>query len=219
MRRSLKNAECSEHSRKVFQAKIDKKGSVTFRLKEPYFRTSEIFRDQLDWANIHLFWSDERSVPPTSPESNYRMAMSAGFKNLPIPPGQIHRMEAVQGECAVECGKLIQSRPYYVAYSQIQTLALLEEGKGSNWLRCRRGWDSNPRYASAYTSFRSKLHRPLGHPSIRRLTVLKKRGRKSRKKSYCFLNSKRVIMRYYFQTIHIKGVEHGQEGRKRDCQA
>ena len=46
-------------------------------------------------------------------------------------------MEAVQGEYVVECGKLIQSRPYYVAYSRIQTLALLEEGKGLNWLHYR----------------------------------------------------------------------------------
>ena len=55
-------------------------------------------------------------------------------------------MEPVSGECVVECGKLIQSRPYYVAHTQIQTFVLLEESKGSNWLRCRRRWDSNPRY-------------------------------------------------------------------------
>ena len=47
-------------------------------------------------------------------------------------------MEAVPGECIVECGKLIQSRPYYVAHTQIQTFVLLEESKGSNWLRCRK---------------------------------------------------------------------------------
>ena len=47
-------------------------------------------------------------------------------------------MELVPGECVVECGKLIQSRPYYVAHTQIRTFVLLEESKGSNWLCCRK---------------------------------------------------------------------------------
>lgn len=47
----------------------------------------------LDWSKIHLFWSDERAVPPTHPDSNYRMAMESGLKNL-VPPDQIFRMKA-----------------------------------------------------------------------------------------------------------------------------
>ena len=47
-------------------------------------------------------------------------------------------MDPVPGECVIECGQLVQSRAYYVAYSTIQTLALLEETKGSNSLRCRK---------------------------------------------------------------------------------
>ncbi len=47
-------------------------------------------------------------------------------------------MDPVPGECVIECGQLVQSRAFYVAYSTIQTLALLEETKGSNSLRCRK---------------------------------------------------------------------------------
>lgn len=46
----------------------------------------------LPWDKVHLFWSDERCVPPTAIDSNYRMAMTAGLRELPIPEGQIHRM-------------------------------------------------------------------------------------------------------------------------------
>lgn len=49
---------------------------------------------RIDWKRVMLFWSDERAVSKDSPESNYRMAMSAGFETLPIPPENIHRMEA-----------------------------------------------------------------------------------------------------------------------------
>lgn len=47
----------------------------------------------IDWKKVHLFWSDERSVPPTHPESNYRMAMESLIE-LPIPSSHIHRMVA-----------------------------------------------------------------------------------------------------------------------------
>lgn len=47
---------------------------------------------QIEWDKVHLFWSDERNVPPTAPESNYKMAMDAGLSSVPIPKNQIHRM-------------------------------------------------------------------------------------------------------------------------------
>lgn len=53
----------------------------------------------LDWTRVLLFWSDERAVPPDHPDSNYRMAMEAGFSRLPIPPSQIFRMK---GESHIE---------------------------------------------------------------------------------------------------------------------
>lgn len=49
---------------------------------------------QVDWSKVWLFWSDERSVPPTDSQSNYGMAMKSGLSTLPIPKKQISRMEA-----------------------------------------------------------------------------------------------------------------------------
>ncbi len=48
----------------------------------------------IDWTKVFLFWSDERSVPPNSSDSNFRMAMQSAFGSLPIPTKQIHRMHA-----------------------------------------------------------------------------------------------------------------------------
>src|SRR5579864_5666874 len=42
-------------------------------------------RDQVDWAKTHIFWGDERSVPPDHRDSNYRMANEAMLSRLPIP--------------------------------------------------------------------------------------------------------------------------------------
>lgn len=48
--------------------------------------------DRLDWSKVWLFWSDERSAPPTHPDSNYHMAMQNGLAKLPCK--HIFRMKA-----------------------------------------------------------------------------------------------------------------------------
>jgi 6-phosphogluconolactonase len=48
------------------------------------------FRDRLPWPRIHLFWGDERFVPPDHPDSNFRMADEAMIKHVPIPPANVH---------------------------------------------------------------------------------------------------------------------------------
>ncbi len=55
---------------------------------------SNEFRGQVDWARVHLFWGDERAVPADSPESNYGMARRELLLRVPIPPANVHRMEA-----------------------------------------------------------------------------------------------------------------------------
>jgi 6-phosphogluconolactonase len=46
----------------------------------------------LPWAQVHLFWGDERAVPPDHDDSNYGMARDALVAHVPIPAGQVHRM-------------------------------------------------------------------------------------------------------------------------------
>jgi 6-phosphogluconolactonase len=55
---------------------------------------SDEFRGQVDWAKVHVFWSDERAVAPTNAESNYGMARREFLIRVPIPEGNVHRMEA-----------------------------------------------------------------------------------------------------------------------------
>ena len=57
---------------------------------------SEPYRSQVDWAQVEIFWGDERCVPPDDPESNYAMAQQVLLSNIPIPAHQVHRMPAEQ---------------------------------------------------------------------------------------------------------------------------
>lgn len=46
------------------------------------------------WLAVHVFFGDERAVPPDHPDSNYRMAKESLLDRVPIPAAQIHRMPA-----------------------------------------------------------------------------------------------------------------------------
>ncbi len=47
---------------------------------------------RVDWARVHVFWGDERCVPPDHPDSNYRMTREALLDHVPLPSGNIHRI-------------------------------------------------------------------------------------------------------------------------------
>ncbi|HEX3153688.1 MAG TPA: 6-phosphogluconolactonase [Candidatus Angelobacter sp.] len=49
---------------------------------------------QLPWNNIHIFFGDERHVPPEDPESNFLMASEALLSKVPIPEVNVHRIHA-----------------------------------------------------------------------------------------------------------------------------
>lgn len=55
---------------------------------------SDLYRERLPWSAIHLFWGDERHVPPAHTDSNFRMAREALIDHVPVPPGNVHRIPA-----------------------------------------------------------------------------------------------------------------------------
>lgn len=50
----------------------------------------EEFSGRTDWSRVHVYFGDERSVPPDHPDSNYRMAREQLLDHVPIPAEQIH---------------------------------------------------------------------------------------------------------------------------------
>ncbi len=50
------------------------------------------YASYVEWDRIHLFWGDERCVPPDDAQSNYHMARQALIDRVPIPEANIHRM-------------------------------------------------------------------------------------------------------------------------------
>lgn len=74
-------------------------GSTPRRMHELLAETAGI-----DWSNVHVYWGDERTVPPDHPESNYRMSRETLIDRIDIPSQNIHRIlgEIEPSEAALE---------------------------------------------------------------------------------------------------------------------
>ena len=73
---------------------------------------SDAYRDRIDWPNVHLYFGDERTVPPDHTDSNYGMARGALLARVPIKPDNVHRMrgEIDPNDAAIEYGKLLKEK-------------------------------------------------------------------------------------------------------------
>lgn len=50
------------------------------------------YADRIEWEAVHVFWGDERCVPPSDPSSNYAMAKEMLLDHVGVRPGHIHRI-------------------------------------------------------------------------------------------------------------------------------
>lgn len=50
------------------------------------------YASRVDWQAVHVFWGDERTVPPDHADSNYHMAKETLLDHVPLPDENIYRM-------------------------------------------------------------------------------------------------------------------------------
>jgi 6-phosphogluconolactonase len=92
--------ELAEASARDFAARtqetIDERGRFAVALaggstpKATYEVLARDYANELDWSRVHVFFGDERTVPPDHEDSNYRMAYETLLSHVPV--GSVHRM-------------------------------------------------------------------------------------------------------------------------------
>ncbi len=50
------------------------------------------YKDQINWRKVHFYWGDERCVPPSDDQSNYKMTREHLLSGIEIPSENIHRI-------------------------------------------------------------------------------------------------------------------------------
>ena len=91
---------------------------------------SQGFASRIDWSRLHLFWGDERCVPPDHPDSNYRMTRAALLDHVPLPPSNVHRIrgEDPPDRAAMDYERLLHE--FFLGDPPLRTFDLVLLGMG-----------------------------------------------------------------------------------------
>lgn len=88
----------AEHIVAVIREAIRQEGRASMALSggttpgRTYEKIAEISPGRVAWGRVHLFWGDERCVPPDDTRSNFRLAYRSLISRIPVPRGNVHRM-------------------------------------------------------------------------------------------------------------------------------
>lgn len=88
---------CAVHVMSVLDAASQGGGPVTLAVSggsTPKLMFGHLARSATNWGNVHIFWVDERGVPPAHADSNYRMTEEVLIKPARIPHRNVHRVRS-----------------------------------------------------------------------------------------------------------------------------
>lgn len=81
---------------------------------------------ETDWAVWHIYFGDERCLPPDDPARNSRMAAEVWLDSVPVPPFQLHAIPAELG--AVRAASMYAETLRSVGDFDLVLLGLGEDG-------------------------------------------------------------------------------------------
>ena len=86
---------------------------------------------RFDWSRVHLFWVDERCVPPADPASNYKLAKDWLITAAHIPERNVHRIvgEIAPKEAAVRYADEVR-RYFALDSGEMPTFDVVQCGMG-----------------------------------------------------------------------------------------
>jgi 6-phosphogluconolactonase len=95
---------CGRMTKSILEA-IRERGAASIALSggsSPLEAYGLLAKETIDWNKVHVYWVDDRAVPPEHVRSNYLQAKNAFLDPAGVPAANIHRMrgEATDLEAA-----------------------------------------------------------------------------------------------------------------------
>ena len=118
------------------EAAIGERGRFTVALaggstpKATYEILARDYADELDWSKVHIFFGDERTVPPDHEDSNYRMAQRTLLSHVPV--GSVHRMRGELPPAEAAAAYEEELREFFGASDEPPSLDLILLGIGED---------------------------------------------------------------------------------------
>jgi 6-phosphogluconolactonase len=128
----LEQVELAVASRAIARIAVSG-GTTPKRMFEVLANSSGPFAERMPWDRLELYWVDERCVPPDHPDSNYRMTREALLDKVPLPSGQVFRMEGeLEPELAASRYETVIRRQFRLKGAEVPTFDLILLGMGND---------------------------------------------------------------------------------------
>jgi 6-phosphogluconolactonase len=125
---------CGAHILTLLEQSLAGRGAATLAVSggstpKPMFEF--MARTPFDWSRVHVFWADERAVPPSHEQSNYRLVEEILLQPARIPPTNVHR---VHGELAPEAAarRYVSDIRDYFRASELPRFDVVHLGMGDD---------------------------------------------------------------------------------------
>lgn len=135
---------------------------------------SDEFRPRFPWNRVVWYWGDERFVPYSDPESNYRMTREAMLSKVPVPPENVHPIptDGAPDDAARRYERTLQSAYGATALDpqrqlfDITLLGLGEDGHTASLLPGDPVLNERKRWVAAVSHGRPEVRITMTYPVI-----------------------------------------------------
>lgn len=146
-----KNSIASHFAEFLKKDIVSKKGNYTIALsggstpKVLFEILAKDFSQSIPWDRVHLYWGDERCVPPDHEESNFLMTQKSLLGPLKLPKANIHRIKG-EDDPKVEANRYAQEINQTVESSSFDMvmLGMGEDGHTASIFPDRMEYLSDP---------------------------------------------------------------------------
>ncbi len=99
----------------------------------PRLLFSRMAQADFDWTRVHIFWVDERCVPPTDSQSNFRLANETLLSVADIPAENVHRIHGELAPDAAAAEYIAQITEFFVLGEEmLPVFDIVHRGMGSD---------------------------------------------------------------------------------------
>jgi len=87
--------DCAAFILEALTEALQRNGKATLAISggsTPRLLFADLASSQFDWSGVHVFWVDERCVPPSDSQSNFKLANDTWFTPAKFPSANLHRI-------------------------------------------------------------------------------------------------------------------------------
>ena len=127
---------CAQHILTILEETLEGQDRATLAVSggtTPKLLFDELVKRSFPWSHVHVFFVDERFVPPTDPESNFKLAQERLIIPARIPARNVHRIptEHTPDQSAIAYSHDIRSY-FELAEGKLPHFDVIHQGLGAD---------------------------------------------------------------------------------------